>query len=133
MRCVDRLPIEWETSVIVPVCKTEETSDCNNYSRISLLQTCYKVFINILLTRLNVYVYQIIGDYQCDLEKNRSMLNQIIALGQTSKSKWKFNWIVQQLLIEFRKTYDSTNTQYPVTMYNSEQISSASENVSQWS
>jgi len=48
-------------------------SNCNNYRGISLFPTCYKVLSNILLTRLSVYVDEIIGDHQCGFRRNRNV------------------------------------------------------------
>jgi hypothetical protein len=40
---------EWKKSVIVPVYKKGDTTDCNNYRGISLLPATYKILSNILL------------------------------------------------------------------------------------
>ena len=40
-------------------------TDCNNYRGISHLPTTYKIFSNILLSRLIPYAEEIIGDHQC--------------------------------------------------------------------
>jgi hypothetical protein len=38
--------------------------DCTNYRSISTLSTAYKIPSNILMSRLNPYAEEIIGDYQ---------------------------------------------------------------------
>ena len=45
----EELPDEWKESIIVPICKKGDKTDCNNYRGISLLPTTYKVLSNILL------------------------------------------------------------------------------------
>jgi hypothetical protein len=45
------LPEEWRESIIVPIYKKGDKTDCNNYRGISLLPTTYKIFSNILLSR----------------------------------------------------------------------------------
>ena len=47
----EELPEEWKESIIVPIHKKGDKTDCNNYSGISLLQTTYKILSNILLSR----------------------------------------------------------------------------------
>jgi hypothetical protein len=47
----EELPNEWKESIIVPIHKTGDKTDCNNYCRISLLLTSYKILWNILLSR----------------------------------------------------------------------------------
>jgi len=69
---------QWKTSIIVPIYKKGDKSDSNNYREISLLPTCYKVLNNVLITRLSVYVDEIIGDYQCGFRRNRFALRQIL-------------------------------------------------------
>ena len=45
----EELPDEWKESIIVPIYKKGDKTDCNNYRGISLLPTTYKVLSNILL------------------------------------------------------------------------------------
>ena len=61
----EELPEEWKVSIIVPIHKKEDKTDCNNYRGISLLPTTYKSLSNILLSRLTPYAEEIIGDHQC--------------------------------------------------------------------
>jgi hypothetical protein len=59
-----KLPDEWKESIIVPVQKKGNKTDCSNYRGISLLSTSYKMLSNILLSRLSPYIDEIIGDHQ---------------------------------------------------------------------
>jgi len=61
----EKLPEEWKESIIIPIHKKGDKTDCNNYRGISLLPTTYKILSNILLSRLIPYVKEIIGDHQC--------------------------------------------------------------------
>ena len=47
------LPEELKESIIVPIHKKGDKTDCNNYRGISLLPTTYKILSNILLSRFN--------------------------------------------------------------------------------
>jgi len=38
------LPEEWKESIIVPIFKKRDKTDCNNYRSISLMPTRYKIF-----------------------------------------------------------------------------------------
>ena len=58
----EELPGEWKESIIVPIHKKGDKTDCNNYRGISLLPTTYKSLSNILLSRLIPYAEEIIGD-----------------------------------------------------------------------
>jgi hypothetical protein len=62
----EELPDQWKESIIVPIHKKGDKTDCNNYHRISL-STSYKILLTILLLRLSPYTDEITGDDQCGL------------------------------------------------------------------
>jgi hypothetical protein len=66
------LPDQWKESIIVPIHKKGDKTDCSNYGGISLLSTSYKILSNILLSRLSPYIDEIIGNHQCGIRRNRS-------------------------------------------------------------
>ena len=61
----EELPEEWKESIIVPIHKKGNKTDCNNYRGISLLPTTYRILFSILLSRLIPYAEEVIGDHQC--------------------------------------------------------------------
>ena len=74
---------------------------------ISLLPTTYKVSSNILLSRLTPYAEEITGDHPCGFRRNRSTTDHIFCIRQIVEKKWEYNEAVHQLLIDFKKAYDS--------------------------
>jgi hypothetical protein len=68
----EELPEKWKESVIVPIHKKGNKTDCNNYRGISLLPTSYTILPNILLSRLIPYAGEIIVDHQGGFRRNRS-------------------------------------------------------------
>ena len=98
---------EWKESIIVPIFKKRDKTDCNNYRGMSLLQTTYEILSNILLSRLTPYAEEVIGDHQCGFRRNRSTTDHIICIRQTLEKKWEYNEAVHQLFIDFKKAYDS--------------------------
>ena len=68
----EELPDEYKESIIVPIYKKGDKTDCNNYRGMSLLPTTYKVLSKILLSRLIPYAEEVIGDHQCGFRRNRS-------------------------------------------------------------
>jgi len=55
---------EWKESIIVPIYKKGDKTDCSNYTGIPLLSTTYKIFSNILLSRLTPNTVEITRDHQ---------------------------------------------------------------------
>jgi hypothetical protein len=84
-----------------------DETDRNNYRGISLLSTSYTILSNILLSRLNPYIDEIIGDHQCRFRRNRSTIDQIFCIRKILQKKWEYNETVHQLFIDFKKAYDS--------------------------
>ena len=74
------LPEEWKESIIVPIHKKGDKTDCNNYRGISLLPTTYTILSNMLLSRLIPYAEEIMGDHQCGFRRNRSTTDHIFCI-----------------------------------------------------
>jgi hypothetical protein len=54
---------QWMEFIIVPIDKKGDKTEYNNYHGISLLITLYKIFSNILLSRLSPHINEITGDH----------------------------------------------------------------------
>ena len=93
----EELPEEWKESVIVPLHKKGDKTECNNYRGISLLPTTYKTLSNILLSRLIPYAEEIMGDHQCGFRRNRSTNDHIFCIRQILEKKWEHIEAVHQL------------------------------------
>jgi len=83
----EELPEEWKESIIVPIHKKGDKTDCNNYRGISLLPTTYKILSNILLSRLIPYAEEVIGDHQCGFRRNKSTADHIFCIRQIREKK----------------------------------------------
>jgi hypothetical protein len=103
----EELPHQWIESIVVPVHKNGDKTDCSNYRGISLLSTSYKILSNILLARLTPYADEIMENHQCGFRRNRSTTDQIFYTRQILEKKWEYNGTVHQLFIDFKKAYDS--------------------------
>jgi len=103
----EKLPEEWKESIIEPIHKKGDKTDCNNYSGISLLPTTYKTSSIILFSRLIPYAKEIIGDHQRGFRRNRSTTDRKFCIRQILEKKWEYNEEVHQLSIDFKNTYVS--------------------------
>jgi hypothetical protein len=103
----EELPQQWKVSIIIPIHKKGDKTDCNNYLGISLLLTAHKILSNILLARLTPFVNEVTGDHQCGFRRNRSTTDQIFYIRQILEKKWEYNGMVHQLFVDFKKACDS--------------------------
>ena len=72
------MPEERKESIIDPIYKEADKTDCNDYRGISLLSATYKILSYILLSRLTPNAEEINGDHQCGFGCNRSTVDQIL-------------------------------------------------------
>ena len=75
---MEEFPEEWKESIMVPIYKKGDKTDCNNYRGISLLPPTYKILSNILLSRLIPYAEEVTEDHQCGFRRNRSTTDHTI-------------------------------------------------------
>jgi hypothetical protein len=87
---------QWKESLIVPINKKGDKTDCNNYQGISLLTNAYKVLSNILPAMLTPYVSEITGDHQYGFHHNRYATDQIFYIQQILEKRWEYNGTVHQ-------------------------------------
>jgi hypothetical protein len=66
----EELHDEWKESIIVPIHKKGDKTDCSSNRGISLLQSSYKILSNVFLLRLSPYVDEIIWDHQSGFRHN---------------------------------------------------------------
>jgi len=70
----EELPEEWKESIIVPIYKKGDKTDCSNYRGISLLRTMYKILSIILLSRLTPYARKLLGVISMDFDATGQLL-----------------------------------------------------------
>jgi len=98
---------EWKESIIVPIFKKGDKTNCSKYRGISLLTATYKLLSNILLSRLSVYAEEITGDLHCGFWRNRSATDHIILHLLNTWEEWEYNEAGHELFIDLKKAYDS--------------------------
>jgi hypothetical protein len=57
----EELSQQWKESIIVPIYKKGDETDCNSYQGISILPTAYKILSDIFLAKLTPYVKKLLG------------------------------------------------------------------------
>jgi hypothetical protein len=107
---------QWKESIVVPIHRKGDKTDCSNYTGISLLSTLYKILSNIILIRLTPYGDEIIGDHECGFQRNRSTIDQTFHIGQVLEKKSEYNGTVHPLFIDFKEGYDSVRMEVLYTI-----------------
>jgi len=77
----EELPEEWKESIIVPIYKKGDKTDCLIIEAYHL-PTMYKILSNNLLSSLTAYAEEIIGDHQCGFQCSRSTTDHIFCICQ---------------------------------------------------
>lgn len=74
--------MDWKKSIIVPLYKRGEPEEVGNYRGISLLYTVYKVYVEILKSRLEevVEMKKLVPESQSGFRKGKSAIDNIFAL-----------------------------------------------------
>jgi sorting nexin-29 len=104
---LEKIPEEWQMSIICPIHKKGDKLKCENHRGISLLSTAYKLLTSILKERLEPYAEEIIGKYQAGFRRGRSTSDQLFTVRQILTKCWEFDVDIHQLFIDFRQAYDS--------------------------
>ena len=103
----EELPDEWKESIIVPIYKKGDKTDCSNYKGISIWPTMYKILSNILLSRLTPYAEESTEDHQCRFRCSRSTIDLIFCNCQIFEKNREYNEAMHKLFRDFKKAYDS--------------------------
>ena len=70
----EEFPEEWKESIIVPIYKKDDKTDCSNYKCIVLLPTTYKILSIILLSWLTPMQRKLLGIIKVDFDATGQQL-----------------------------------------------------------
>jgi sorting nexin-29 len=82
---------------------------CENYHGISLLNTAYNVFSNILFQRLQPYAKKFVGNYWRSFRNGKSTSDQLHTMRQILEKIGEYRVNTFNLFVDFKATYDSMN------------------------
>jgi hypothetical protein len=85
----EELPYQWKESVIVPICRKDDATDCSNYRGISILLSSYKIISNSQYP--SPYILEVIGDHYGGFRLNRSITDKIFCIRQILGEKKENN------------------------------------------
>jgi len=103
----ESMPSDWSLSVLCPVLKKGDATNCANYRGISLLSIAYKILSSVLCERLKPFVNKLIGSYQCGFRPGKSTIDQIFTLRQILEKTQEKQIDTHHLFVDFKSAFDS--------------------------
>lgn len=106
----ETIPEQWGRSILVPIPKKGDISDCSNYRTISLINHMGKVLLLVLLNRLKHHLDPYLSEEQAGFRKDRSTVHQILILRLLAeKAKRKGKKIERKQLLISRRYIKGMN------------------------
>ena len=102
-------PTEWKMAEIINIHKKGDKHKCCNYRGISLLNSGYKIYANIIKTKLQPIVENILQEEQCGFRKGRSCIDAIFTIKQIMEKRLEYNLPLYLLFLDYVKAYDRVN------------------------
>ena len=101
------IPGEWGKSILVPIPKKGDLSNCSNYRTISLINHTGKVLLIVLLKRLKNHLDPYLSEEQAGFRKDRSTIHQILMLRLLAEKAKRQGKKIYNCFIDFQKAFDT--------------------------
>ena len=101
------IPKKWGKSILVPIPKKGDLSECSNYRTISLISHTGKVLLIVLLNRLKQQLEPHLSEEQAGFRKDRSTIHQILTLRLIAEKKKRQGKKIYNCFIDFQKAFDT--------------------------
>nr|AOE48155.1 hypothetical protein [Eumigus monticolus] len=105
----EEMPADFRDSLIVPIFKKGDRTDCNNYRGISLLSCLGKLIARILANRILSLVEKILPESQCGFRPSRGTTDLIFTARQLQEKCREQNRPLYIAFIDLSKAFDSVN------------------------
>jgi len=107
----EKMPNEWNKSIICPIYKKGEKTECSNYRGISLLNTVHKILATAINNRSKTFAEDLLSQEQNGFRRNRSTTDNILIMRQISEKCYEYNIEMHVLFIDFKQAFDSVDRQ----------------------
>ena len=105
----EMIPEDWGKSLLIPLPKRGDLSECSNYRTISLINHISKVLLMILLNRLQYQLNPYLSEEQSGFRKDRSTVHQILILRLIAEKAKRKGKKIYNGFIDFQKAFDTVN------------------------
>ncbi|CAF1682339.1 unnamed protein product, partial [Adineta ricciae] len=103
----ENIPEQWGRSLLIPIPKKGDLSQCSNYRTISLINHSGKVPLMVLLNRLKHHLDPYLSEEQAGFRKDRSTVQQILILRLLAEKAKRNNKKIYNCFIDFQKAFDT--------------------------
>jgi len=101
-----RVPLDWQTGVVIPLFKKGDQRECSNYRGITLLSLPGKVYAKVLERRCREILEPQVQEEQCGFRPGRSTTDQTFTLKQIFEKSWEYDNPVYMAFVDLEKAYD---------------------------
>lgn len=101
------IPDDWGKSILIPIPKKGDLSNCSNYRTISLINHTGKILLIILLNRLKSRLDPYLSEEQAGFRKDRNTVHQILMLRLLAEKAKRQGKKIYNCFIDFQKAFDT--------------------------
>ena len=98
------IPEEWGKSILIPIPKKGDLSECANYRTISLISHTGKILLTVLLNRLKRHLDPYLSE---GFRQDRSTVHQILILRLLAEKAKRQEKKIYNCFIDFQKAFDT--------------------------
>jgi len=108
-RCLmeGKIPKSWENAIIVLIYKKGDPTDLENFRPIALLSQIYKLFMRIIMNRLEQKFELYLSNEQAGFRKNYSTVEHLHTVKLLIEKTNEYNLPLWMAFIDFRKAFDT--------------------------
>lgn len=103
----ETIPEQWGRSILIPIPKKGDLTQCSNYRTISLINHTGKVLLMVLLNRLKHHLEPYLSEEQAGFRKDRSTVQQILILRLLAEKAKRSGTKIYNCFVDFQKAFDT--------------------------
>ena len=100
---------DFRKTLIKPLYKKGDKSECRNYRRISMVSVGSKLFSNRIIFRLREAVDKVLREEQCGFRKGRGCVDQVFTLRLTIEKSPRCQTPLVLSFIDYEQAFDSVD------------------------
>ena len=101
------VPADWSDTVLIPIPKKGDLSQCDNWRGIALLDVVGKVVARVIQGRLQKLAEDELPESQCGFRKGRGCMDMVFSVRQLVEKSWEHKEKLFITFVDLKKAYDS--------------------------